>query len=237
MKTINRTPIEAKMQEDYDAIAKAFSMSRQDLHWVEVDEQIESLPVGATMLDVGCGMARLYDTASKHGLTYAGIDISPEQILEGKKLHPQADLSVGSMLSLPYADASFDAVFLVASLHHLVTVEERQQAVAEAQRVLKPGGKIVVTVMGLWQPKYWRLFWQSNPTDITPQSWRDVFIKWEWQVEKPVYRYYHAFRKNELARLFDSQHWTDRSVRYVNQGRTVSAHEGKNLVLVAQKNV
>lgn len=235
MKTINRTPIEAKMQEDYDAIAKAFTMSRQDLHWVEVDEQIESLPAGAKMLDVGCGMARLYETAHKRGISYQGIDISTEQIKEGKKLHPEAELVVGSMLHLPYADASFDAVFIVASLHHLVTRQERQQAVDEALRVLKPGGKVVVTVMGLWQPKYWRLFWQRNPTDIQPQSWRDVFIQWQWKVEKPVHRYYHAFRKNELKRLFSSKGWNVQNVRYVNQGATVSAYKGKNLVLVAQK--
>lgn len=235
MQANNRTPIEAKMQADYNAIAKAFSLSRQDLHWVEVDEQIASLPAGAKILDVGCGMGRLYDTASSHGLQYSGIDISEGQVEEGKRLHPQADLRVGSMLQLPYADASFDAVFIVASLHHLLTPEERAQAVAEAQRVLKPGGRAIVTVMALWQPKYWKLFWQPNHTAIKPLSWRDVFVAWHWKVEQPVYRYYHAFRRGELRALFGGQGWTVDSVRYVANGEVVPAYKAKNLVLVGRK--
>ena len=235
MQANNRTPIEAKMQADYDAIAKAFSLSRQDLHWPEVAREIDVLAAGATMLDVGCGMGRLYETAKARGLQYSGIDISEGQITEGKRLHPDADLQVGSMLALPYADASFDAVFIVAALHHLLTPKEREQAIAEAYRVLKPGGKVVVTVMALWQPKYWRLFWQPNHTDMQPLSWRDVCVEWSWKVQKPVYRYYHAFRRGELLGLFTSKQWQVEEARYVRQGETEKAYKAKNLVLTARK--
>lgn len=225
------------MQADYDAIAKAFSLSREGLHWPEVDREIISLKPGSTMLDVGCGMGRLYDTAQAAKLTYAGLDISAQQIAEGKRLHPQADLEVGSMLNLPYNDASFDAVFMVASFHHLATKAERRQAVAEALRVLKPGGKIVVTVMALWQKKYWPLFYPWAKGKQRGFMWRDVFVPWRWKVSDPIYRYYHAFRAGELRRLFEARGAEIETVQYVRDGVPSSARKAKNLVLVARKNV
>ncbi len=235
MQTSKLTPIEAKMQADYDAIAKAFSLSRAELHWPEVDREIIALKPGMAMLDVGCGMGRLYNTAKAAGLTYAGVDISAQQIAEGKRLNPQADLEVGSMLHLPYEDASFDAVFMVASFHHLATVAERRQAVVEAMRVLKPGGIVVVTVMALWQKKYWPLFMPWAKGKKRGFMWRDVFVPWRWKVSQPIYRYYHAFRMNELRRLFAKGGAQVDRVEYVRDGVVSPAQKAKNLVLVARK--
>lgn len=47
--------------------------------------------------------------------------------------------------ALPFEDASFDSVSLIACLNH---IPERVEALAEAYRVLKPGGRIVVTMIG-----------------------------------------------------------------------------------------
>lgn len=236
MQSSQLTPTEAKMQADYDAIAKAFALSRQDLHWPEVDREIASLPPGSAMLDVGCGMGRLYQTAVTHGLKYTGIDISSEQVQEGKRLHPQADLRQASMLCLPFPDATFDAVFLIASFHHLATGQERLAAAQEACRVLKPGGKVVVTVMALWSPKYWKLFFQRKWGLARPR-WNDVSLPWKWKVKEPVYRYYHAFRTSELASFFPPQQWEMQSLGYINNGRPARPWQAKNLVLVAKKSV
>ncbi len=47
--------------------------------------------------------------------------------------------------SLPYADASFDTVTVVACLNH---IPERVEALKEAHRILKPGGRLIVTMIG-----------------------------------------------------------------------------------------
>ena len=54
-------------------------------------------------------------------------------------------------LSLPFRDATFDAVISIAVVHHLTTPERRSAAVAEMLRVTRPGGQILVTVWAFEQ--------------------------------------------------------------------------------------
>lgn len=244
METNKFTPIEAKTQADYDVIAGAFRQSREGMQWAEVEREIAALPAGATMLDVGCGMGRLYESVRNHGLSYTGIDISERQLSEARRLHPEADFIQGSMLQLPFAAASFDAVFSVAALHHLLTKEERQKALSEAVRVLKPGGKLVITVMGLWQKKYWSLFFQKREGLKTLDAeskravkWNDIFLPWTWKVDEPRYRYYHAFRKSELVALMHELPVSIEQIGYASRGKRSRAWKGMNLVVVARKNV
>lgn len=237
------TPIEAKMQADYDAIAAAFSLSRDGQRWPEVEAEIHALPAASLMLDIGCGTGRLSETAHARGVVYVGVDISDRQINEARRMHRNVDFCQGSMLHLPFNDRAFDAVFMVASLHHLLTREERLQAVQEAVRVLKPGGKLVVTVMALWQPKFWRLFFQKQAYgDLddaikSQMKWNDILLPWKWQVQKPIARYYHAFRRGELRRLFKAKGVEMQSLAYIREGRRVPAWKAKNLVLIGRKTV
>lgn len=244
METNKLTPIEAKTQADYDAIAVAFAESRQGLHWAEIEQEVQSVPAGSAVLDVGCGMGRLYEAFRKREASYTGIDISDKQLEQARRLYPEATFMQGSMLHLPFADATFDAVFSVAAMHHLMTRAERRQAANEALRVLRPGGKVVVSVMGLWQPRLWPLFFKKKaglatlePSVRSRIRFTDVFLPWRWKVGAARYRYYHAFRKNELRRLFNDTLLDEVSVRYMNQGRRVLPWKARNLVLAARKRV
>jgi ubiquinone/menaquinone biosynthesis C-methylase UbiE len=100
---------------------------------------------GGTALEIGCGrgagievVLRQFDAAHVFG-----IDLDPRQIerahkrLQGK--HPgRITLMQGNAEQLPFANASFNAVFDFGALHH---VPNWQRSIAEIRRVLKPHGK------------------------------------------------------------------------------------------------
>jgi ubiquinone/menaquinone biosynthesis C-methylase UbiE len=54
-------------------------------------------------------------------------------------------------MSLPFRDASCDAVISIAVLHHLTTAARRKNAVKELVRVTRPEGKVLVTVWAFEQ--------------------------------------------------------------------------------------
>lgn len=97
-----------------------------------------------TVLEIGCGPGPNIWFLAREGYAVAGIDGSPtairqaEERLQAEGL-PGADLKVGNFASLPWPDASFDAVVDVASLY-ANTMPTIRATVAEIERVLKPGG-------------------------------------------------------------------------------------------------
>jgi SAM-dependent methyltransferase len=230
------------MQADYDAIAPAFAASRRDMHWPELDAMVASIEPHSRVLDAGCGMGRLYNQLKAKEVSYLGVDVSAEQIRVAKQEQPDGQFVQGTMTDLPAGKGSQDAVFMVASLHHLLTPADRLSSLQEAYRVLVPGGKLFITVMGLWQPKFWRLFFSKQEGLASMQAderklirFADVFLPWQWRTEKTVYRYYHAFRIGELRRLCEQAGFTVQTSEYVRDGKRVRPWQAKNLVVIAQK--
>ncbi len=103
------------------------------------------LDVGAgdRLLDIACGAGLAVELAGLRGALCAGIDASPRLLAVARDRSPDADLRVGDMNALPWGDESFD---VVTSFRGIWGTTPR--AVAEAYRVLVPGGRIGLTVWG-----------------------------------------------------------------------------------------
>ncbi len=100
-------------------------------------------PGGAarTVLEFGIGLGSHAEAVVDAGAACAGLDISPELLKFVQKNSPKLQGSLfaaADATSLPFQEESFDAVFCVAALHHLV---EPLDGVRELLRVLKPGGR------------------------------------------------------------------------------------------------
>jgi SAM-dependent methyltransferase len=97
---------------------------------------------GVQALDVGCGEGRFCRMLAERGAETTGIDITSELIAEARRLHPEGKYEEGNAESLPYEDNSFD---LVVSYVALLDIPDFRAAIREMARVLKPGGKVVVS--------------------------------------------------------------------------------------------
>ena len=105
-------------------------------------------PAPATVLDVG-GASGAYATwLAELGYTVHLIDPVPLHIEQARQLSASGSdsftVALGDARQLEAADGSLDAVLLLGPLYHLIESADRLQALAEAARVARPGGVIVV---------------------------------------------------------------------------------------------
>ena len=98
---------------------------------------------GVRVLDVATGPGYVAGAAAWRGASVVGIDFSPAMLAEARRHHPAIDFQVGDAEALPFHDASFDAVVMSFGLLHLGRPD---QALAEAHRVLRAGGRVGFTV-------------------------------------------------------------------------------------------
>ncbi len=100
-----------------------------------------------TVADLGCGTGGLLEALSPFVASVVGVDSSAAMLSAARKRTarlPNVRLERGAMEALPLDDASLDAALVVLVLHHL---PEPARALAEAARVLRPGGRLVVMDM------------------------------------------------------------------------------------------
>jgi len=105
-------------------------------HWLGVD-------AGDRLLDMACGSGLAIELARLRGASCSGIDASPRLIAVARHRNPESDIRVGDMNVLPWEPASFD---VVTSFRGIWGTTPR--AVAEIDRVLRPGGRVGITVWG-----------------------------------------------------------------------------------------
>jgi SAM-dependent methyltransferase len=97
---------------------------------------------GDRVLDLGCGTGNVSAVAVATGAEVVGIDPSERLVGVARERVPDAELLVGSAEDLPFEDASFDVVI---SLFAVIFTPDPERAMAEIVRVLKPGGRALIT--------------------------------------------------------------------------------------------
>jgi len=98
---------------------------------------------GERILDIGCGDGQLTLRLAASGARVTGADLSPEMVAAARARGVEAEAANAD--ALPFADASFDAVFSNAALHW---VRDHEAMLAQVQRVLKPGGRFAAEMGG-----------------------------------------------------------------------------------------
>ncbi|HEX2240944.1 MAG TPA: class I SAM-dependent methyltransferase [Actinomycetota bacterium] len=136
----------------------------------------ERWPVGPAdlVLDVGCGGGRHSFAALKAGAAVVSIDLKPTVLREvadmsaalvesGQVGGQLAATARADVLRLPFPEATFDCVIASEILEHIASDGD---AIKEIARVLKPGGRVAVTVPRAWPERVcWALSreYRSSP--------------------------------------------------------------------------
>lgn len=128
----------------YARWASSYDVAPNPLIRVEepvVRRMIDNRPPG-TALDAACGTGRHAAYMSERGHRVIGVDASPEMLDKARLRVPDADLRTGNLEALPLDAESVDLVVCALALTH---ARDIGPAVAELARVLRPGGRLILS--------------------------------------------------------------------------------------------
>jgi SAM-dependent methyltransferase len=107
---------------------------------------------GKLVLDVGCGMGRFAEVATRWGARVVGIDLSAAAEVAARNLADRDFVAFqADVFALPFAPASFDYIYSIGVLHHTPNCE---QAVKVLPQYLKPGGTLAVWLYSAYNNWY-----------------------------------------------------------------------------------
>ncbi|PYV99699.1 MAG: class I SAM-dependent methyltransferase [Acidobacteria bacterium] len=107
---------------------------------------------GKLVLDVGCGMGRYAEVATRWGARVVGVDLSVASEVAGRNLAQREFVALqADVFDLPFAPESFDLIYSIGVLHHTPDCEK---AVKVLPTLLKPGGSIAIWLYSAYNKWY-----------------------------------------------------------------------------------
>lgn len=189
-------------REVWDKIARSFDETRKKV-WKVCSDFIDSLPKGARLIDIGCGNGRHLILSSRVCRYAVGIDFSMEMLKVAREnLRREGvgnvDLVLADARYLPLKNDSFDYALFVATIHNIEGRGERIRALKEARRVLRKGGRMMVTSWYRWQRRFRRYF-LGEMILRRGGEFGDIYVKWK-RNGLDLDRFYHLYSKRELVK-------------------------------------
>ena len=129
----------------WDGKAEAFAGSFAQLCAYTVPQLLDAAEVRADVrvLDVGTGTGTAAVAACERGAKVTAVDAEPSMVELAAQAAPAADVRVAILPQLPFDDGQFDAVVSNFVLNH---VGRPRDTLAELRRVVRPGGRIALTI-------------------------------------------------------------------------------------------
>jgi len=144
----------------------------REVFWRSILKEVEqrrAFVAGERVLDIGCGLDSVLDytpDVKRYTLDSLMAELRP------LGLSPEIEHSAGLFEQMPFADASFDRVFLLNVLDH---VRDPRAGLAEIARVLRPGGLLLLSVDVYAGRRFWikrgRKFWDRVRGARTKHPW------------------------------------------------------------------
>src|SRR5262245_52112537 len=143
-------PIDARAFHDFEhagweRAAAYYQATFGTLTLQTVDALLDAAGVqaGTNLLDVATGPGYVAGTASRRGAVVVGVDFSPLMVDQARQLYDGPEFMEADAEALSFESGRFDAVVMNFGLLHLARPDT---AIAEAYRVLAPGGRYAFTV-------------------------------------------------------------------------------------------
>jgi len=216
-----------QVRETYNQIAESFSQTRSKV-WPEFLFVKNLVEKGGKVLDFGCGNGRFFEVFQEKA-DYYGIDVSEKLICQAKKTYPKGRFYHFDALHIPFEDNFFDLVIAIAVFHHIPSKELREQLLLETKRVLKPQGRLVLSVWYLFhKPKILKKLLVFTCKRIFGKSrldFFDIFVPWQNKYQ----RYIHLFNRKSLKKEVLNAGFK------IEKSFILNRRKEKNIVLIAQK--
>lgn len=217
------------VKQNYEEIADDFHETRKKYLWPELVKMADAAKDGDRVLDAGCGNGRLLEALKNKKISYFGVDSSEKLIkiakerfgveegggfkAEEQTAAPKTAIYERRFQVCDLADLgtipeiNYDYVFCAAVLHHLPGSDAQINALKQLKNKVGQNGKIIVTVWNFWPSKKFRKkifkFVLLKLIKKNKMDFGDILFDWKSSKgERLSKRYYHAFRKGELRRIF-----------------------------------
>ncbi len=164
----------------YNQIAKSFSRTRYK-KWKSVEDFLEVVQPTDKILELGCGNGK---NLMDHKEQSIGVDISEElcKICEERGIRTIC----GDILEIELEEESYDHILCIAVIHHFQKKEDQIRLIQKIYRLLKPGGRAIITGWNVSEPHY----------SFSPG---DNYVKFGHSQ-----RYYYIYHVGELKELIES---------------------------------
>ena len=224
-----------KTEQDYNRIATLFSNKRSYIT-PDVKDLGKYVKRGDAVLDFGCGNGRLYEVLKDIGVKYLGVDNSKELINIAKNKYPDASFKKIDFQDFKVKE-KFDAIYMLAVLHHIPGEHYRNVLLSKLHELLKPNGTLVLTVWALESKKdirkklivnkFLRIF------GLNKMDFGDILFPFrDINQEIVADRYLHIFSQKELIRLLEINKFHVLKSEKNQRGRKVI---NQNHIIVAKK--
>ncbi|WP_224332206.1 class I SAM-dependent methyltransferase [Haloprofundus halobius] len=184
--------MEGDPRATYDAIAEHFAATRE-YPWPEVESFVADVAderPATRALDVGCANGRHCELLASHARSVVGLDVSRQLLREARKRAAERGFDVslvhGDAARLPFRTETFDLAVYVATLHHLTSREARVASLDELARVLRPGGRALVSA------------WSTEHSTFEETAGFDTTVDWTLPGGERVPRFYHIYDPDEF---------------------------------------
>lgn len=202
---------------------------------------------GQRILDAGCGDGRFIAELRDRDAEVYGTDYSERAVQFARIMNPSAKIEVGDLTAeLPFEPDWFDQIVLIETLEH-IPPKDLPGVIRELHRVLKPGGRLIVTV-----PHKNRKIDSKHYQHFTAMQVREI-VGAEFEVDDvagfdaaaslrrryfgflcALYYYVYPLKKVGLGALVDGLH-RHGSAYFVSALRDCGADKGLGLVCVSHK--
>ncbi|XP_012224019.1 uro-adherence factor A [Linepithema humile] len=202
---------QAYVHEVYEQCAEKTTQSK---HWPRVYQFLQELEPGALVCDIGCGNGKYLSV--NHSIFKIGVDRCKRftDIAREK----ENEVLICDNLALPFREESFDAVLSIAVVHHFATTERRVHALKELARVLRIGGRLVISVWAMEQKH--RKFESQDVLIPWPKSYcmsaasdgskhSDVSDSNEKRDDSVTQKYPSSFKRNSQRKCKSKSYWID----------------------------
>ena len=211
-------------REIYDAIAQSWYRLRHRCRFSSELAEVSRRWKDGRLLNVGCAHGPDF-LPFKATFELYGVDFSVKMLALVQKYADKFDFKVDNVLAdaqlLPFSSHAFDYAIAVATYHHIAGRKERQNALLELNRVLRPGGEAFITVWNKWQSRF-----LLNGKDV-PVAWNTG--------EQTLYRYYHLYSYKEFRQDLRNAGFTIITIEPEKSFRFPIKYFSKNICALVKK--
>jgi SAM-dependent methyltransferase len=180
-------------------ITAAYYLSART-HNLQVDDLgkvlLEELNSSGKYLEAGCGLGYWVTALRQYGFDVEGIDYSESLVAEVKKLEPNLSIQFGDALAIDCPDGTFDGYLSFGVVEH--RQEGPEPFLKEAYRVVKQGGKLILTVPGFGPLRQFKARLGAYRDDIEGYQF-----------------FQYGFTKTELLDLVEQAGFRPRFAKYI----------------------